>query len=39
MVSLSAMYRLGRRWSLGAEVSSYTQPHSVNAALRAEFHF
>ncbi|HEY8976001.1 MAG TPA: outer membrane beta-barrel protein [Burkholderiaceae bacterium] len=39
MVSLAAMYRLGRRWSLGAEVSSFTQPHSVNAGLRAEFHF
>lgn len=39
MVSLAAMYRLGRRWSLGAEVSSFTQAHSVNAGLRAEFHF
>ena len=39
MVSLAAMYRLGRRWSLGAEVSSFTQAHSVNAGLRAEIHF
>lgn len=39
MVSLAAMYRLGRRWSLGAEVSSFTQAHSVNAGLRAELHF
>jgi len=39
MVSLAAMYRLGRRWSLGAEVSLFTQAHSVNAGLRAEFHF
>jgi len=39
MVSLAAMYRLGRRWSMGAEVSSFTQAHSVNAGLRAEFHF
>jgi Outer membrane protein beta-barrel domain len=38
MVSLAAMYRLGRRWSLGAEVSSYTQVHSLNAGLRAGFH-
>jgi len=39
MVSLAAMYRLGRRWSLGAEVSSFTQTHGANAGLRAEFHF
>ena len=39
MVSLSAMYRLGRRWSLGVEASSFTQAHSFNAGLRGEFHF
>ncbi len=39
MVSLAAMYRLGRRWSLGAEVSSFTAASTVNAGLRAEFHF
>ena len=39
MVSLAAMYRLGRRWSLGAEVSTFTQAHTFNAGLRGEFHF
>ena len=31
MVSLAAMYRLGRRWSLGVETSSFTQAHTFNA--------
>jgi hypothetical protein len=39
MVSLAAMYRMSRRWSLGAEVSSFTAEHTANAGLRAEFHF
>lgn len=39
MVSLAALFRLGRRWSLGAEASSFTQSHTFNAGLRAEFHF
>jgi len=39
MVSLAAMYRMSRRWSLGAEVSSFTAEHTGNAGLRAEFHF
>lgn len=39
MVSLAAMYRLGRRWSLGVEVSSFTSAHTVNEGLKAEFHF
>ena len=39
MVSLAAMYRLGRRWSLGVEASSFTQAHTFNAGLRGEFHF
>ncbi len=39
MVSLSAMYRLGRRWSLGVEASTFTQAHTFNAGLRGEFHF
>lgn len=39
MVSLAAMYRMSRRWSLGAEVSSFTVEHTANAGLRAEFHF
>ena len=39
MVSLAATYRLGRRWSLGLETSSYTQAHTFNVGLRSEFHF
>jgi hypothetical protein len=39
MVSLAATYRLGRRWSLGLETSSYTQAHTLNVGLRSEFHF
>ena len=39
MVSLAATYRMSRRWSLGLEVSSFTQAHSVNTGLRGEFHF
>jgi hypothetical protein len=39
MVSLSANYHLGRRWSLGVEVSSFTQAHTFNAGLRSDFHF
>ena len=39
MVSLAATYRLGRRWTLGLETSSFTQVHSFNAGLRAELHF
>ena len=39
MVSLAATYRLGRRWSLGLEMSSYTQEHTFNVGLRSEFHF
>ena len=39
MVSLAAAYRMSRRWSLGLEVSSFTQAHTFNAGLRGEFHF
>jgi hypothetical protein len=39
MVSLAAMYRLGRRWSLGLETSSYTRSQTFNAGLRAEMRF
>ena len=39
MASLSAMYRASRRWSFGAEVSSFTKQHTFNAGLRSEFHF
>ena len=39
MVSLAASYRMSRRWSLGLEVSSFTQVHGFNAGLRGEFHF
>ena len=39
LVSLSAMIRLGRRWSVGLETSSYTSAHTFNAGLRSEFHF
>lgn len=39
MVSLAGMVRLGRRWSLGVEVSSFTQLHTFNEGLRAEFRF
>ena len=39
MVSLAANWRLGRRWSLGVETSSYTQAHTFNVGLRSEFYF
>jgi hypothetical protein len=39
LVSGDLMYRIGRRWSLGLELSSYTQSHTYNAGLRGEFHF
>jgi len=39
LVSADLMYRVGRRWSLGLELSSYTQSHTYNAGLRGEFHF
>ena len=39
LVSAAAMYRLGRRWSIGVEAASYPQAHAFNTALRAEFHF
>jgi hypothetical protein len=39
MASLSLMYRASRRWSFGAEVSSFTGEHTFNAGLRSEFHF
>ena len=39
MLSLAATYRLGRRWSLGVETSSFTQAHTFNVGLRSEFHF
>ena len=39
LVSASAMYRLGRRWSIGVETAAYPAAHTVNTALRAEFHF
>jgi hypothetical protein len=39
MVSLAPTYRIGRRWSMGLEVSSFTQAHTVNLGLRGEFHF
>lgn len=39
MVSASLMYRLPRHWALGAEVSSFTAEHTLNAGLRAELHF
>jgi hypothetical protein len=39
MASLSAMYRATRRWSFGAELSSFTHEHTTNVGLRAEFHF
>ncbi|MCK9686770.1 outer membrane beta-barrel protein [Scleromatobacter humisilvae] len=39
LVSGDLMYRLGRRWSLGLEVSSFTQSHTLNTGLRSEFHF
>lgn len=39
LVSSDLMYRIGRRWSVGLELSSYTQSHTYNAGLRSEFHF
>ena len=39
MVSLAATYRISRRWSMGLELSSFTQEHSFNAGIRGEFHF
>jgi len=39
LVSGDLMYRIGPRWSLGLELSSYTQSHTYNAGLRGEFHF
>ena len=39
MVSLAATYRMSRRWSMGLELSSFTQEHSFNAGIRGEFHF
>lgn len=39
MLSVAAMYRLGHRWSLGLETSSFTRSHTFNAGLRAEFRF
>jgi hypothetical protein len=39
LVSADLMYRVGRHWSLGLELSSYTQSHTYNAGLRGELHF
>ena len=39
LVSAAAMYRLGRRWSIGVEADAYPQAHTSNLALRAEYHF
>lgn len=39
MASLSVMYRATRRWSFGAEVSSFTREHTTNVGLRSQFHF
>ena len=39
LVSLSTNYRLGRRWSLGVEASSFTEEHTFNVGLRGDFRF
>lgn len=39
LVSLAANWRLGRRWSLGVEASSFTEQHTFNLGLRSDFHF
>ena len=39
MVSLAATCRMSRRWSVGLELSSFTQAHSFNTGIRGEFHF
>ena len=39
MVSLAATYRMSRRWSMGLELSSFTQAHSFNTGIRGELHF
>ncbi len=35
LVSLSANYLVGRRWTMGVEVSSFTQAHTATVGLRA----
>lgn len=39
MVSVAPTYRISRRWSMGLEVSSFTQSHTLNLGLRGELHF
>lgn len=39
MVSLSLMYRSNRRWTVGAEVASFTSAHATSVGLKGEFHF
>ena len=39
MISLSVMVRSNRRWSLGAEIASFTSAHATSAGLRGQFHF
>jgi len=39
MVSLSAMFRSSRRWTVGAEIASFTSSHATSVGLRGEFHF
>ena len=39
MVSVAPTYRISRRWSMGLEVASFTQSHTLNLGLRGELHF
>jgi len=39
LVSLAAMYRASRRWSMGVEASTFAQSHTLNLGLRGELHF
>jgi hypothetical protein len=39
LVSSALMYRASRRWSMGVEVSTFAQSHTLNLGLRGEIHF
>lgn len=39
LVSLAAMYRANRHWSMGLEASTFAQSHTLNLGLRGEIHF
>ncbi len=39
LVSLAAMYRANRHWSMGVEASTFTGSSTLNLGLRGEIHF